>query len=119
MDQIIQNPGFQHIAEKIFLNLNFEDLMACQLMNKSSKQILDNPMFWIKKLMSKGLSKPNQDGWINAIQITKNTKLAEIIALYLKKVLHKNRFIDVPCYIDTNTVERISQKSFATQFSTL
>ena len=30
MDQIINNPGLQHIIEIIFFNLDFEDLMACQ-----------------------------------------------------------------------------------------
>ena len=68
MEKII-NPGLQHLAESIFLNLNGEDLKACQLINRSANQILDNnPMFWIKKCTQKGLSKENKDDWIKAVQ---------------------------------------------------
>ena len=49
MDQIIYNSGFQHIAEKIFLNLRFQDLQSCRLVNKSLRKILSHPMFLIKK----------------------------------------------------------------------
>ena len=49
MDKIIQNPGFQLITEKILVNLPFEDIIAFQLVNKSCKKILDDPMVWIKK----------------------------------------------------------------------
>ena len=42
MEQIINTPGHQHIIEMIFFNLDFEDLMNCQLINKSSKNILEN-----------------------------------------------------------------------------
>ena len=54
MDQIIRNPGFQHLTEKIFLNLPIKDLISLELVNKSSKEILDDPMFWIKKWILKG-----------------------------------------------------------------
>lgn len=108
MDQIIQNPGFQHIAEKILLNLPLKDLITLHLVNKSLKEILDNPLFWIKKWISKGLSKKNQDDWIKAIQLMKNTKLAKIIILYIKKVLHRNCVVDMPCHIDEKMVENFS-----------
>ena len=49
MDQIIYNSGFQHIAEKIFLNLRFQDLQSCRLANKSLRKILSHPMFLIKQ----------------------------------------------------------------------
>ena len=49
MDQIIYNSGFQHIAEKIFLNLRFQDLRSCRLVNKSLRKILSHPMFLIKQ----------------------------------------------------------------------
>ena len=67
MDQIIENPGFQHLTEKILLNLPLKDLIHLKLVNKSLKDILDNPMFWIKKWKLKGLSKENRDDWIKAI----------------------------------------------------
>ena len=51
MEKIINNPGLQHLAENIFLNLNSEDLKQCQLINQSASKILENPLFWMKKLI--------------------------------------------------------------------
>ena len=116
MDQIIENPGFQHLTEKILLNLPFKDVISLQLVNKTLKEILDDPMFWIKKWILKGLSKKNKDDWIKAIQLTKNTKLAKIIILYAKKVLHRNRLVDFPCHIDEKTVDFFSKFSNETTF---
>ena len=50
MDQIINNPGLQHITENILLNLDFKNLHVCQSANKNFGQILaNNPVFWLKK----------------------------------------------------------------------
>ena len=50
MDQIINNPGLQHITENILLNLDFKNLQVCQSANKNFGQILaNNPIFWLKK----------------------------------------------------------------------
>ena len=110
MEEIIKNRGFQHITEKIFLTLCIRDLLACQLLNKNSKIILDNnPIFWIKKWISSGLSKNNQTGWIKAIQLTKhNTKCSSSILFYIKKALLKDPLVDVPCFIDEYVVEKFS-----------
>ena len=94
MEEIIKNPGFQHITEKIFLALCIRDLLACQLLNKNSKIILDNnPIFWIKKWISSGLSKNNQTGWIKAIQLTKhNTKCSSSKKITLLRILNAMDF---------------------------
>ena len=113
MDQIINNPGLQHIIEIIFFNLDFEDLMACQLVNKSIKNILKNQMFWLKKWrFNKGLSKTNQNNWIKALKMTKNTNLEKNVALYIKKVIKIGHVVDVPCYIDNDTVINANRISF-------
>ena len=118
MDQIIQNPGFQHITEKILVTLSFEDIIAFQLVNKSCKKILDDPMVWIKKWISKGLSKKNQGKWIKAIQLTNNSNLMNTnwmkinIILYIQKILHWNDDFDIPCYINEKTVENFSNINF-------
>ena len=56
----IENPGFQHIVERIFLNLKYEDLLTCRLINKPTKLILDNPLIWLKKWRIQG-----NDGLVN------------------------------------------------------
>ena len=62
LEKILNNPGLQHLAEKIFDNLNFEHLAICRRINESSKQILDyqmtKPMFILRKF--RGISQQNQ-----------------------------------------------------------
>ena len=104
METILNNPGFQLLAEKIFLTLNYEDLKACRLINRSSKQILDNPMFWLKKFIRRGLSKKNQKDWTESIKSLKNTYLEKIILLYMKKCSKNPRAVDIPCYINEDII---------------
>ena len=49
MEQIINNPGLQHIVENILLNLDFKNIKFCQSVNKTFGEILVNPIFWLKK----------------------------------------------------------------------
>ena len=76
MENIAKNPGLLHIAEKIFLQLNYEDLMAFRLVvDQSCKASLDKlmtVMFWFKKWIQRGLSKKNQSDWKRAIHWTRN-----------------------------------------------
>ena len=59
-----ETQGHQHIAENIFLHMDFEDLVAlqnkksgCELINKRSYDILNNPIFWLKKWTMNGLTR--------------------------------------------------------------
>ena len=113
MDQIVNTPGLQHIIEMIFFNLDFEDLMNCQSVNKSCKNILENPMFWLKKWsFDRGLSKKNQVIWIKALRMTKNTNLETNVVLYIKKIIKIGHFVDVPCYIEDHSVKKATEISF-------
>ena len=88
MENVIQNPGLQHINEMILFNLDFEDMKNCQILNKSIKKTLENPMFWLRKWRTqRGLSKKNYDDWVKAIQLTKNTNVEANVELYLEKVI--------------------------------
>ena len=95
MEKIINSPGFQHLAEKMFLNLNYEDLKACQLINQSANEILENPMFWLKKFQS--LSKENQKDWIKVIKQVKSSDERNAIISYLQWNL-KKEVVDLPRY---------------------
>ena len=106
MENILNNPGLQHLAEKMFLNLNYENLEHCRLVNESSRQILDNTMFWIKKFTQRGLSKKNQDDWIEAIRVTNDTELAPKLLSYLKKSSKNELVVDLPCYINNDTLQK-------------
>ena len=49
--------GFQHIGEKIFELVAFQDLLTCRSVCQSWKLILDNPMHWLLKLNKFGQTK--------------------------------------------------------------
>ena len=120
MLKILNNPGLQHLAENIFLNLDFEHLQMCQLLDQSSKQILDgpmfqDPMFWLKQF--KGLSPENQTDWTNVmpqmVQLhnsTFQTKFA--IISYLRWNLKKaGKMVDhLPCFTNTDVQIDFSKK---------
>ena len=50
MDTILKNPGLQHIAEEIFLNLGEYSLRKCANLNQNAMELINRPMFWFKKL---------------------------------------------------------------------
>ena len=52
MEAITKNPGLLHISEKIFKVLEQKCLLDCRMVNKSWKEVLDQPIFWLKKLNS-------------------------------------------------------------------
>ena len=105
-ENVIKNPGLQHLAETIFSYLNYNDLKSCQCINRSSKSILANPKFWLQKLVQLGMSKQNQNDWIKAIKLTKDTDFERNLQLYLKRSLCKGTMIDIPCFIDENTMQK-------------
>ena len=107
MENIINNPGHQHIAENIFCNLSYKKLKICQQINQSCKEILENPLFWKEKFMQ-NLSKVNQNDWNAAVQITKNTDLEKNILLYMK--MASKYVVDIPCYITSETLLKCSTK---------
>ena len=104
LENIINNPGLQHIAENILCNLNYEDLEVCRTINQSCKQILDEPMFWLKKFMRRGLSMKDQLDWTKAIQLTKYSNLEKNVLSFLKKSSKNERVVNLPCYINEEIV---------------
>ena len=95
METIIKNPGLQHLVEKVFWNLDPEELKICAHINQSCKQILQNPVFCLRKL--EHLSKENQNDWIKAIQSVKSSSEGIAIISYLQWNWKKD-VMDVPCY---------------------
>ena len=95
MENIIKIPGLQHLVENIFLNLNLENLEKCQLINhQATNQLLENPMFWIKKCIRNGflVSEECLNDWTNAIQSArkKSDQEEKHIVAYLKWELSSN-----------------------------
>ena len=76
--------------------MDIEDLKICAQINLSCKQILEKPIFWLKKFRS--LSNENQKDWMKVIQLVKNTDKEKSIISHLKWNLKKDAFVDIPCY---------------------
>ena len=84
MEKIVNNPGLQHLAEKVFFNLNVKDLKMCARINQSCQQILENPMFWLR-IFGDILSKEDQNESIKIIQsLEENSKKRKAIIPYLQ-----------------------------------
>ena len=88
MEKIVCSPGLQHLVEKVFWNLDAEDLKICAQINQSCKQILKNPIFCLRKF--EHLSKENQKDWIKVIQSEKNSEKEMAIMSY--RVSHMDRY---------------------------
>ena len=52
MEVITSNSGLHHISEDIFQFLDINSLMNCRLVKSSWKDVLDQPIFWLKKIYS-------------------------------------------------------------------
>ena len=111
LEKFINIPGLQHLAENVFLNLNYRDLEACGLVKGSFQYFLDqlmaNPLFFLEKFIRGGMSKKNEMDWTEIIQMTRGTKVGEIIILYFKQYLQNERIVDfdMPCHIKKNNLE--------------
>ena len=70
----------------------------CEQINQSTKDILDDPLFWIKWLIERGLSRENQILWIEGIQSVKNSEKEQQIILYLKWKLKNVGTFNIPFY---------------------
>ena len=117
LENFLNNPGLQHLAGNIFSYLNFQDLLSCQLINRSSEVIINNPRFWLKKFMQKGMSNENKNDWLKAIQLTKTTDLANNICLYFKRSFCMAKTADVTYYVDEEIIEKSSESMNKLHFS--
>ena len=87
MEKIVSSPGLQHLAEKVFWNLDVEELKICALINQCSNQILKKPIFCLRQF--KHISKKNQKDWIQVIHSVKNIDKGIAIIAHLKWNLKK------------------------------
>ena len=110
MENFINNPGLQHIAEKILFNLNYNNLRVCEHINQTMQQILNDLFFWLRKLIQKGLSPKNQEDWKTAIDLTKNSELEKFVLSYLKKSSKNEKVVDLHCYIDEDFITKSGEK---------
>ena len=99
MDILTKTPGFHYVAENIFINLDFEDLENCSQVSQSWQKILNNPSFWLRKLIQYGvLEKKDQNfvkSWKILIQLQNqiavvDNKFEENLTQHFKKICLKD-----------------------------
>ena len=95
MEKILNNPGLQHLAEKVFWNLEMEDLKICAQINQFCN-LLKNPTFCLRKF--EHISKENQKDWIKTIQSVVKLDKGIAIILYFQWNFKKDALVDLPCY---------------------
>ena len=100
LEKILKTPGLVHLAENVFGNFDFDDVKVCRDINQSSREILDNPMFWLRKF--RNLSNKNRKDWIKVIESVKNSQKEKDIISYLQWNLRKIFLQGLPCYSSPN-----------------
>ena len=64
MEDIVKNPGLQHIIKSTLTLLDKSDIACFRLINQDCKNIVDDPMFSLKKLSQlKDVSKDLIKNW--------------------------------------------------------
>ena len=100
MEEIINTPGLQHLAESIYLNLDYAALKKCQFINQSTSKILNNPIFWIEELLRRERSNEDPSDLISTIQMAKT---------FEKKLFRRmlDMFWDLPLLGDDELLQTI------------
>ena len=100
METILNNPGLQHLSEEVFWNLDAEKLKICAQVNQSWKQILQTPIFCLKKF--KNLSKKNRIDWIKVVQDLKDRNEFSPISSFYSEKLYSDTGIAIISYLQWN-----------------
>ena len=77
MDLILNNHGFHHIQEEIFINLDYRNILRCQKVCSFWESILKNPVFWLKKCVNLGLGKEHEKLWAKLLKTLKDPSLKD------------------------------------------
>ena len=87
MEKLTNNPGLQHVAEEIFLNLTSNEIEMCMEVNKKWRAILKNPYFWLHKCsLQNETIRNDKKAWGKAIQLKKPRHLEEDLIHHLKQI---------------------------------
>ena len=84
MEDIIQNPGLQHIVTNTLMFLDKRSIAAFQSVNQECKRIAYCPRFFIRKLGQETSQKDVIDNWKAVIQKIPEALLVE--TTYLEKL---------------------------------
>ena len=85
MEFLTNNPGLQHVAEEIFMNLHPRHLEKCKCVNERWENVINNPSFLVRNLIQFGLIKRFPSKWKKAVRLlTENS--ANLFAKHLTNI---------------------------------
>ena len=77
MNNLMENPGFLHITEKILLFLDHKSLQTGRLVCHSWKSHFDQPQLWIKKCKQRGQAEDLQEALFTLFQRIESGSILE------------------------------------------
>ena len=80
-----KNPAFHPLVEKMFGYLDKKNLDNCRLVSKSWKTVLDDPLFWLKKIEVK-YGKRDIKCWKKLIEKQNDPDLRSLMSLTLTNI---------------------------------
>ena len=89
MEKFTKIPGLQRISEDIFELLDKKSLMDCRLVNSSWKNVLEQPILWLKKMKLENVPMNVQQSWKNLAQQLENGHPKKEFVLTLIKIYKK------------------------------
>ena len=94
MEDIVRNPGLQHIIEKSLTLLSIEDIASVYYVNQDFRKIVDCPRFYLMKLsQQENVPKDLIPKWqklipeLNNEDVEEDLKL-ELLKMNCSKILH-------------------------------
>ena len=95
MENILQNPGFQHIIEKSLQCLDKKSIAEFRLVNRYCKEIADTPRVYLKKFSNENVFKDLITKWELLTQKIPNEGIKHTLAFELSKMYGK-RCVKLP-----------------------
>ena len=78
-----------HIGQNILDCLDDDSRKSCRLVNSSMKNMVDNPKYWIHKLLKKGIDQEHLKSWRTLTSLVENTDLKDNLTICLMKMFQK------------------------------
>ena len=86
MEQIIQNPGLQHIVEKSLNYFDKKSIVQFRLVNEDCRRITDSPRLYLKKMSDENLSKGLIAKWEPLLKKISSEDIEQRITMELFKM---------------------------------
>ena len=93
MENFTKVPGLRGISEDIFKLLDKKSLMKCRLVNSSWKNVLEQPIFWLKKMKLENVPMNVQQSWKILAQQLEDGQTKKEFVLTLIKICKKSERI--------------------------